>query len=79
MAIGRPTFLRWTEEAEANHIREWAELESDGHDNVFWLRERVPTPPRSNRRPALLCRLRTIFGRPKRQMAGDDAWLNGLS
>lgn len=23
----KPIFLRWSEEAEANHMREWAELE----------------------------------------------------
>jgi hypothetical protein len=23
----KPTILRWSEEAEANHMREWAELE----------------------------------------------------
>jgi hypothetical protein len=27
MAARRPTTLRWSEEAEAHHVREWAELE----------------------------------------------------
>jgi hypothetical protein len=44
MAARRPTTLRWSEEAEAHHVREWAELERGALSRLG--RRGVCAPPR---------------------------------
>lgn len=62
MAVGKPTLLRWTEEAEAKHVREWAVLEYATRDGTLRLCQCAPTPRGSTRWPAqLFCGLRTFF------------------
>ena len=78
MALRKPTLLRWTEEAEAHQVCEWAELERDGLDSALQLRQCVPPPSRSRRLPVLLRRLGTIFGRRNPQIARYDGWLDSL-
>jgi hypothetical protein len=47
MTMRKPTLLRWSEEAEANHIREWAELDHGAPDRAaragFGSRRRLQT------------------------------------
>jgi hypothetical protein len=60
MTVRKPTTLRWSEEAEANDVREWAELDGGALN-------RGSRSNTSSRRPhrslfsALVARLRTLL------------------
>jgi len=79
MALRKPTFIRWTEEAEAHHILEWAGLDSGSRDGPPRPSQSDPAP-RLYRWPArLVYRLRTILGRRTTRIARDGGWLDSLS
>ena len=63
-----PTFVRWTEEAEAKHVCEWAELEQTcDRSDIDTERSRG-----SDERLSFLRRLRCMFGNQTVQIARDD-------
>jgi len=60
MAARRPTTLRWSEEAEAHHVREWAELERGALSRLGVCAP--PSRPLSGW-PTFLAWWLTVFGR----------------
>jgi len=63
MTAWKPAILRWSEEAEANHVREWAALDRGSSNNTGRPEACDPRADQSSRRRPLLSRVFTLFGR----------------
>jgi hypothetical protein len=62
MTARKPATLRWSEEAEANHVREWAALDRGSSNNTARPEVCDPRTDQSPRRRPLLSRVFTLFG-----------------
>ncbi len=77
MPARNPRLLRWTEQAEAEHVRALAILEPEPQSAAarpkVIAEQRLSAPFRS----VLLPRLLTWFGGPGRQIGRDGDWPDG--
>ncbi len=67
MTAKKPTLLRWTEEAEAEHVCALATLEREPQNAAASPVAFAPQPFSTSRRPALLPRLLSWLGGPGRK------------
>jgi len=63
MTARKPAILRWSEEAEANHVREWAALDRGSSNTAARPEACDPPADQSPLRRPLLSRVFTLFGR----------------
>ncbi len=63
MTARMPAILRWSEEAEANHVREWAALDRESSNKTARPEACDPPADQSRRRRPLLWGVFTLFGR----------------
>jgi len=63
MTARKPAILRWSEEAEANHVREWAALDRGSSNAAVCPEACDPPADQSALRRPLLSRVFTLFGR----------------
>ena len=63
MTARKPAILRWSEEAEASHVREWAALDRGSSNSAARPEACDPRTDQSPRRRPLLSRVFTLFGR----------------
>jgi hypothetical protein len=63
MTARKPAILRWSEEAEANHVREWAALDRGSSNKAVCPEACDPRADQSRRRRPLLWGVFTLFGR----------------
>ena len=63
MTARKPATLRWSEEAEANHVREWAALDRESSNKTARPEACDPRADQSPLRRPLLSRVFTLFGR----------------
>jgi hypothetical protein len=68
MIVRKSATLRWSEEAEAHHVREWAKLERAAQNNAARAELCAPRPHSSRRWPAF-SRLLSLFGRQTSEIA----------
>jgi hypothetical protein len=71
MTVRKPTILRWSEEAEANHVREWAELDRDVLNRAARPDVCSGRPHRPARLSALVARLKAILGSDNPEIMQD--------
>ena len=71
MTVRKPTILRWSEEAEANHVREWAELDRDVLNRAARPAVCSGRPHRPARLSALVARLKAILGSDNPEIMQD--------
>jgi hypothetical protein len=62
MTARKPAILRWSEEAEASHVREWAALDRGSSNKAARPEAYDPPADQSPRRRPLLSRVFTLFG-----------------
>jgi len=72
MTAKKPTLLRWTEEAEAEHVCALATLEREPQSAAARPAAFASQPFSTRRRPALLPRLLSWFRNAGRQIERDD-------
>jgi hypothetical protein len=69
MTARKPAIFRWSEEAEANHVREWAELDRGSSNKAARPEACGPRADQSHRRRPLLSRVLALFGRRNSEIA----------
>jgi len=72
MVVRKPTHLRWSEEAEANQVRQWAELDAGSPSQAIPPATAVVPRRHPRYRPGLLPRLRGLFQKPPPQIVRDE-------
>jgi len=71
MIARKPTILRWSEEAEASHVREWVALERRAPIAAARPTISSSRPPYSARPTGVLFRLRSLLRRATAQITQD--------